>query len=247
MARGRSTDAAAGQGCLAAAWPPLVERAMARAGLSVTGLGRRLGSQRKHLSNILAGKCRWARLSPSGSRLALELDAGDLSILRHDGVVPRPLDEAAAGDRDPGRPDGANRQAGSRADRELVLDTCAVSRLTWGKPFRPSPGPSGVRPACQGRAWCRLIVAVEIAQKVLGREASASSAAAVWFVGAARQVPAARAATGGEAAALRRYACPSRSIAILPIAHRRRGARLARALLTSDRRSSPMPTPGTSR
>jgi hypothetical protein len=69
----------------------LVERAMQERGLTVTGLALGLGISRKHLSNILGSKV------PLGSDLAervadaLDLCPVHLAILRHDGVVPRPL------------------------------------------------------------------------------------------------------------------------------------------------------------
>ncbi|MGD9510619.1 MAG: transcriptional regulator [Geminicoccaceae bacterium] len=69
----------------------LVERAMRERGLTVTGLALRLGISRKHLSNILGARV------PLGSNLVgrlaetLDLCPEILAVLRHDGVVPRPL------------------------------------------------------------------------------------------------------------------------------------------------------------
>jgi transcriptional regulator with XRE-family HTH domain len=70
----------------------LVDRAMRGQGLSITALALRLGVSRKHLSNILGGKVPLGADLAERLALALDLDPTDLAILRHDGIVPPPLD-----------------------------------------------------------------------------------------------------------------------------------------------------------
>jgi transcriptional regulator with XRE-family HTH domain len=70
----------------------LVDRAMRRQGLSVTGLALKLGVSRKHISNVLGAKVPLGEGLAERLALALDLDPGDLVILRHDGVVPPPLE-----------------------------------------------------------------------------------------------------------------------------------------------------------
>lgn len=69
----------------------LVDRAMAERGLSVTAMALRLGVSRKHLSNILGGKVPLGEGLAERLALALDLDPTDMTILRHDGIVPPPL------------------------------------------------------------------------------------------------------------------------------------------------------------
>ena len=70
----------------------LVDRAMRAQRLSVTGLALRLGLSRKHLSNVLGGKVPLREDLAERLALALDLDPTHLTILRHDGIVPPPLD-----------------------------------------------------------------------------------------------------------------------------------------------------------
>ena len=70
----------------------LVERAMRAGGLSVTGLALRLGVSRKHMSNVLGGKVPLVEGLAVRLAVALDLDPVHLTILRHDGIVPPPLD-----------------------------------------------------------------------------------------------------------------------------------------------------------
>jgi plasmid maintenance system antidote protein VapI len=70
----------------------LVEQAMRCQGLSVTGLALKLGVSRKHASNVLGGRVPLGEDWAERLALALDLDPGDLIILRHDSIVPPPLD-----------------------------------------------------------------------------------------------------------------------------------------------------------
>ncbi|HEX6010299.1 MAG TPA: helix-turn-helix domain-containing protein [Geminicoccaceae bacterium] len=70
----------------------LVTKAMGERGLSVTTLAATLGISRKHLSNVLNAAVPLGEGLAERLALALDLDPGDLIILRHDGVVPPPLD-----------------------------------------------------------------------------------------------------------------------------------------------------------
>jgi transcriptional regulator with XRE-family HTH domain len=70
----------------------LVDQAMRERGLSVTALALKLRVSRKHLSNILGRKVPLREDLAERLALALDLDPTHLSILRHDGIVPPPLD-----------------------------------------------------------------------------------------------------------------------------------------------------------
>jgi plasmid maintenance system antidote protein VapI len=75
------------KGTLLPAAQALLAEAMAERGLTVTELALRLGTSRKHASNLLHGH---APLTiPLAERLAetLDIEAGELLDLRHDGVA----------------------------------------------------------------------------------------------------------------------------------------------------------------
>ena len=69
----------------------LVERAMERHGLTITGLALKLGISRKHLSNILGTKVPLGEALVERLAATLDLNPTHLAVLRHDGIVPRPL------------------------------------------------------------------------------------------------------------------------------------------------------------
>jgi transcriptional regulator with XRE-family HTH domain len=69
----------------------LVEQAMRRQGLSVTGLALKLGVSRKHMSNVLSGKVPLREDLAERLARALDLDSTDVIVLRHDGIVPPSL------------------------------------------------------------------------------------------------------------------------------------------------------------
>jgi transcriptional regulator with XRE-family HTH domain len=65
----------------------LIEAAMREHGLTLTALGLRLGISRKHVSNVLGGKVPLSEAMADRLAEALDLDAGELLDLRHDGLV----------------------------------------------------------------------------------------------------------------------------------------------------------------
>ena len=68
----------------------LVDAAMRERGLSLTALSLQLGLSRKHVSNVLGGKVPLGEVIAERLAETLDLDAGELLDLRHDGVAPPP-------------------------------------------------------------------------------------------------------------------------------------------------------------
>lgn len=66
----------------------LVDAAMGERGLSLTALSLQLGLSRKHVSNVLGGKVPLGEAMAERLAETLDLDAGELLDLRHDGVAP---------------------------------------------------------------------------------------------------------------------------------------------------------------
>jgi len=66
----------------------LVDSAVRERGLSLTALSLRLGVSRKHVSNLFGGKVPLGEAMAERLAETLDLDAGELLDLRHDGLPP---------------------------------------------------------------------------------------------------------------------------------------------------------------
>ena len=66
----------------------LVDSAMRERGLTLTALSLQLAVSRKHVSNLLGGKVPLGEAMAGRLAETLDLDAGELLDLRHDGLPP---------------------------------------------------------------------------------------------------------------------------------------------------------------